>query len=231
MNQHELLLKYFEIFKERDRGIEELYRNSREQIKKLENTYLQVFNTSDSDDISYNDSEESIPLLNECFDFEKQTLENTKSDVIVAKYDLSKGIIKILSNELFGEHVEGVWHTGIRVFGMEFFYGSYGMLSMLPDEFMESRNIQPTELINMGTTTLTIDEFTQKLDDLKEKFTNSNYHLLENNCNHFTQNVLKILGVNSLPNDILNQHLVISETKIWPLIKPYVENYISSSLV
>ena len=38
-------------------------------------------------------------------------------------YDLSQGMAKQMSQQLIGKYVEGVWHTGIVIYGKEFYFG------------------------------------------------------------------------------------------------------------
>lgn len=37
-------------------------------------------------------------------------------------YDLSQGMAKVLSPSLIGKQIDGIWHTGIVVYGKEYFY-------------------------------------------------------------------------------------------------------------
>lgn len=38
-------------------------------------------------------------------------------------YDLSQGLARQLSQQLIGRHFDGIYHTGIVVFGREYFFG------------------------------------------------------------------------------------------------------------
>ena len=38
-------------------------------------------------------------------------------------YDLSGGMAKAMSQQLVGKQIDGIWHTGIVVYGKEYYYG------------------------------------------------------------------------------------------------------------
>jgi hypothetical protein len=38
-------------------------------------------------------------------------------------YDLSGGMASQFSRQLTGKQIDGIWHTGIVVYGKEFYYG------------------------------------------------------------------------------------------------------------
>ena len=38
-------------------------------------------------------------------------------------YDLSGGMAKSMSKQLVGKQIDGIWHTGIVVYGKEYYYG------------------------------------------------------------------------------------------------------------
>ena len=44
-------------------------------------------------------------------------------EVILHVYDLSQGMAKQFSQQLVGRYIEGIWHTGIVVFGKEYYFG------------------------------------------------------------------------------------------------------------
>ena len=55
------------------------------------------------------------------------------SEVVLAVYDLSHGMAKQYLSGLLGISVEAIYHTGVRVYGYEYFY-SDGIQKMHPDE-------------------------------------------------------------------------------------------------
>lgn len=45
------------------------------------------------------------------------------SEVVLHVYDLSQGVAKQLSTALLGKEFKAVYHTGVVVYGIEYFYG------------------------------------------------------------------------------------------------------------
>ncbi|KAH7829093.1 putative PPPDE peptidase domain [Monocercomonoides exilis] len=43
-------------------------------------------------------------------------------DVQIYLYDLSHGMVRSMSAMLIGKTLEGLWHTGIVVYGKEYYY-------------------------------------------------------------------------------------------------------------
>ena len=46
------------------------------------------------------------------------------SEVVLHMYDLSQGIAKQLSSALLGKEFKAVYHTGVVVYGIEYYYGA-----------------------------------------------------------------------------------------------------------
>lgn len=46
------------------------------------------------------------------------------SEVVLHIYDLSQGVAKQLSSALLGKEFKAVYHTGVVVYGIEYFYGA-----------------------------------------------------------------------------------------------------------
>ena len=51
------------------------------------------------------------------------TTSETMVKVQLRVYDLSRGLAKQLSLAMLGRQVDGIWHTGVLVHGLEYFYG------------------------------------------------------------------------------------------------------------
>ena len=85
------------------------------------------------------------------------------TQVEVRAYDISMGMARTMSG-MVGLNYDAIYHTGIHVFGKEYFFGGgvgsgSGISSMPPRDFERSFNIRPIETIRMGTTTKTQSEF------------------------------------------------------------------------
>lgn len=46
-------------------------------------------------------------------------------------YDLSRGMAKTLSPQLVGKTIEGIWHTSVVIYGVEYYFGQ-GIQQSLP---------------------------------------------------------------------------------------------------
>ncbi len=56
-------------------------------------------------------------------------------EVILHIYDLSNGMASQFSRQLVGRQIDGIWHTGIVVYGKEYYFGggvSYDAPSSTP---------------------------------------------------------------------------------------------------
>lgn len=80
--------------------------------------------------------------------------------------------------------------------------------------------------------------FLDYLNEIKPKFSPDKYHILNNNCNHFTHDIaffltgknllnhlflIYLLLGNGIPDYILNQHKELMNTKIGQMILPMLE--------
>ena len=83
--------------------------------------------------------------------------------VVVRLYDLSHGTARQLAPALLGMDIEGIWHTGVFVFGREYFYGGggsgsgtdSGISSAVGSGFSYSTGMRPVRELPMGETTKT----------------------------------------------------------------------------
>ncbi len=50
-------------------------------------------------------------------------MDAQKFKVFLYVYDITNGMAKSLSPMLLGKSIEGVWHTSIVAYDMEYFYG------------------------------------------------------------------------------------------------------------
>lgn len=126
-------------------------------------------------------------------------------------YDLSNGLAAQLSVQLTGRFFKAIYHTSIVYSGREYFFGGSGVESSLP---AQSPHGIPIERKLMGKTEIEPDLWQQFLQDCAEEYGVGKYHLLEHNCNTFSDAALQFLlgqhvppEVASLPSDFLNTPL------------------------
>ncbi|KAM0674927.1 hypothetical protein GVAV_001746 [Gurleya vavrai] len=138
-------------------------------------------------------------------------------DVILRVYDLSKGQAKLYSKMLLGIELEGVWHTSIEIYGLEYYFQS-GILSFPAGE---THHGQPSKKIILGQTQVSLDIFDDFLISLNDKFNDTSYDLFKNNCNHFSNVVSEFLVGSGIPKDILNLPEVVSKSVLFNTIFNY----------
>mmetsp|Transcript_14927 Transcript_14927/g.19602 ORF Transcript_14927/g.19602 Transcript_14927/m.19602 type:complete len:452 (+) Transcript_14927:152-1507(+) len=121
-------------------------------------------------------------------------------------YDISGGLAQLFSGSILGTQIDGIWHSGVVVDGIEYFYGD-GIQSMPSAEFQRQHQVVPTEVIELGSTNVPtegIEEFLNSAE-IKERFNRAGYHLINNNCNHFSDTLTRFLrNGEGIPDRILN---------------------------
>ncbi|KAI0631986.1 PPPDE putative peptidase domain-containing protein [Trametes polyzona] len=117
------------------------------------------------------------------------------SKVQLYVYDLSNGLAKQLSRQLTGRQIDGIWHTSVVVFGKEIFYGQ-GIDITKPGM---SHHGKPLQIIDMGETAIDELTFNEYLEEMRQHYTADKYHLLDFNCNSFTNDCIGFLTGGSIP--------------------------------
>eukprot|EP00291_Cryptomonas_curvata_P007298 CAMPEP_0172192564 /NCGR_PEP_ID=MMETSP1050-20130122/24398_1 /TAXON_ID=233186 /ORGANISM="Cryptomonas curvata, Strain CCAP979/52" /LENGTH=112 /DNA_ID=CAMNT_0012867881 /DNA_START=12 /DNA_END=347 /DNA_ORIENTATION=+ len=97
-----------------------------------------------------------------------------------------------------GKQIDGIWHTGVVVFGKEYYFGG-GIQAGTP--FMTPYG-RPVEVVPLGDTHIPKDVFQDFLQEIGPRFSMETYDLLQNNCNNFSQEVAMFLTGRALPPHI-----------------------------
>ncbi|KAI8911713.1 PPPDE putative peptidase domain-containing protein [Gorgonomyces haynaldii] len=142
------------------------------------------------------------------------------SRVQVYLYDLSRGMAKQMSLQLTGKQVDGIWHTAVVVFGTEYAFGQ-GVEEFVPGE---SHYGHPVQVIDMGTTEIPQQVFLEFMDHMKSSWTADKYHLLDNNCNSFSDEVCQFLVGKGIPSHITGLPAEFLSTPFGQMIRPMIEN-------
>lgn len=129
-------------------------------------------------------------------------------DVFLYIYDLSNGLAAQISMQLTGRHFKAIYHTSIVIHGREYFFGGSGIESSLPSQ---SPHGTPIEKRLVGQTEVDQNLWHSFLEDCSQDYGVGKYHLLEFNCNTFSDAALQFtLGqridpeIAALPSDFLS---------------------------
>lgn len=137
------------------------------------------------------------------------------TEVYLHQYDLTNGMARALSMQFIGRQVDAVWHTSIVAFGREHYFGQG--ISVAPPGATQFG--QPHVRLLLGTTQLSLSLFTEFLNQLRQgRFTTTSYHILENNCNHFSDAAAQFLVGRGIPEDILALPRIALESPLGPLL-------------
>ncbi|KAJ7696025.1 PPPDE putative peptidase domain-containing protein [Mycena rosella] len=135
-------------------------------------------------------------------------------------YDLSNGLAKQLSAQLTGRQIDGIWHTSIVVFGQEVFYGQ-GINTTLPGR---SHHGQPLQIVDLGETAIDQETWEEYLQEMREHFTADKYHLLDFNCNSFTNDCAGFLTGGSIPAFVKDLPTDFLGTAFGAALRPTIDN-------
>lgn len=139
-------------------------------------------------------------------------------------YDLSQGMARQLSPALLGRQINGIWHTGIVVYGKEYYFGG-GILHDVP---FRTPYGTPAEVHNLGNTEIPQEMFEDFLNGIRGKYAMEKYHLLENNCNHFSSECSQFLLGKDIPNHISGLPAEVLNTPFGMMLKPMIDQFFSA---
>lgn len=160
-----------------------------------------------------------LETLKDCLNIINKLLSNPGYKVIVYQYDLTQGMAKAMSRGLIGKQVDGVWHTGVCVFGKEYYYGG-GICVGKPKKTPYG---YPVKELDFGYTTKTEADLKAYIKSINNQFTMNTYNILNHNCNHFTDAALYFLVGKHLPDSILKQHEELLNTPMGQMVRPLLE--------
>jgi len=140
-------------------------------------------------------------------------------------YDISKGMARQLSLPILGKQIDGVWHTSIVCFGLEYFYGSDGISHCQPCGTVLG---PPDETVNLGETNVTKRIFQEYLSGVgKESFRGSKYHLFRHNCNTFSNEVAVFLTGKKIPSYISDLPEEVMNTAFGAMMAQFFDSAVS----
>ncbi|CAM9687415.1 unnamed protein product [Pylaiella littoralis] len=143
--------------------------------------------------------------------------------VQLALYDLSRGMAKAMSMAILGKQIDGIWHTGLIVYGKEYFFGG-GLQSMPHEQFVQSHGgVGPTEYIELGSTDLSQELFEDFNREIQPRFTAQTYDLMKHNCNTYTNEASQFLLGKGIPEYIVGLPQEVLNSPMGGMLRPLLE--------
>lgn len=140
--------------------------------------------------------------------------------VILNVYDLSQGLARQLSMSFLGKPIEGIWHTGVVVYGNEYYFG--GGIQHAPAGSTPYGT--PIRVVDLGVTHVPKDVFEMYLQEISPRYTAETYSLLTHNCNNFSNEVAQFLVGATIPDYILQLPNEVMSSPMGALILPMIQN-------
>jgi desumoylating isopeptidase 1 len=135
-------------------------------------------------------------------------------------YDLSRGMARSMSMQLLGQHIEGIWHSSIVVYGEEYFYGGGISRATPPGSTVYG---VPVRKVLLGRTQIPRELFHEFIENIREKYLPERYHLLDNNCNNFSNDVAVFLTGKTIPEDVRGLPQEVLATPFGQMLRPMID--------
>ncbi|CAJ1412452.1 unnamed protein product [Effrenium voratum] len=169
--------------------------------------------------------EDGSPWALSYYEFVAHALGLKASVVELALYDLSQGVAQWIPASLLGGHkLGGVWHSGLRVFGKEFWFGGVILESNYSDVPFGS----PAKVIRLGTTLRTYEDLVEFLkEDVYVDYNPRMYDVLRRNCNHFSNELAQfLLHGKQLPEDVIMQPEWVKDAALVRTMRPVLNRWL-----
>ncbi|KAL1932294.1 hypothetical protein VTP01DRAFT_9350 [Rhizomucor pusillus] len=140
-------------------------------------------------------------------------------------YDLSQGLAKQMSLSLTGRQIDGIWHTAVVLYGHEFYYGQGIQVSTPGGTHLGP----PLQIIDIGETFLPEEVVIEYIESQRSVFTAEKYHLLDFNCNTFSNDLCQFLTGTSIPKHITDLPSDFLNTPFGQSLLPMIENMFGKS--
>merc|ERR1712048_557193 len=170
-------------------------------------------------------------------------LGRRRTPVELILYDISAGVAKDWSKALLGTHFDAIYHSGLLVFGSEYWYGgrifkskpggewrNFGdPLTEAPLDLQPSSYLAGLRTLHLGYTLCKNKEWRQFINKrLCNQFTQENYDVLKCNCNRFANEASRFLTGQDLPDDIMQLPNRLMNTSVSQLLRPALNRWLGS---
>lgn len=135
-------------------------------------------------------------------------------------YDLSKGLARQLSVSFLGKAIEAIWHTGVAVYGNEYYFGA----GIQQDVAGRTQYGTPMRVVDLGVTHVPKEVFEEFLQEISPRYTAETYKLMSHNCNNFSNEIAQFLVGTSIPDYILELPNEVLGSPMGALLLPLIQN-------
>lgn len=108
-------------------------------------------------------------------------------------------------------------HTGVGVYGKEYFFG--GGIQSVP--LKQSPYGTPVQVAELGTTQVPQEIFEEYLREIQPRYTQDTYNLMKHNCNNFSDEVSQFLVGTGIPENILRLPEEILNSPMGPMLSKW----------
>lgn len=144
------------------------------------------------------------------------------------RYDLTQGMARSMGPMLIGRPLEGIWHTSIVVFGKEYYFDGGIGITADPNPG-RTRFGQPYRTEVLGQTRKRHEDFFVWTQQQRSAgFGPNDYHLLNNNCNSFSDAACMFLLGRHIPQDVLEMIPTLLSTPMGQMLRPMLEQATSA---
>lgn len=152
-------------------------------------------------------------------------LGRRKQEVTLHFYDLTNGAAAALSPWLLGKRLEGLWHTGVQVFGKEYYFGG----DIFYDTPAGTAFGEPLKRIPLGFTLWRQEELHNFIvDELRPVFNRQEYDVVSNNCNHFADRLCLWLTGRRIPGEVVQQPESLMRLPAVKVLKPLLNHWLGN---
>ncbi|CAD6212857.1 unnamed protein product [Miscanthus lutarioriparius] len=134
-------------------------------------------------------------------------------------YDLTQGMARQLSATILGKAIEAIWHTGVVVYGREYYFGG-GIQQGQPGRTPYGT---PIRVEDLGVTHVPREVFEEFLREIGPRYTPATYKLLSHNCNNFSNEAAQFLAGAAIPGYILELPNQVMNSPVGALILPMIQ--------
>ncbi|OBT69385.1 hypothetical protein VE03_01202 [Pseudogymnoascus sp. 23342-1-I1] len=146
-------------------------------------------------------------------------------EVSLYMYDLSRGLVRMMSASLLGVQLDAMYHTSIVLEGVEYVYDG-GLKQVKPGS---THLGQPLRKMVLGKTELPKEVIQDYFESLRPIYTFEAYDLWRHNCNNFTNDFATFLVGKGIPSHITDMPQTVLNSPMGRLLQPAIDDAIRNS--